>query len=55
MFNTFTTTSIVDQIITERRDEAQRERMLHKAFRALTPARKPAAPTAPRNTALTPA
>jgi hypothetical protein len=55
MFNTFTTTSRVDQIITERRDEAQRERMLHQAFRALTPARKPAAPTAPRNTALTPA
>ena len=55
MFNTFTTTSIVDQMITERRDEARRERMLHKAFRALIPTPRPAAPTAPRNSALTPA
>ncbi|HET9495319.1 MAG TPA: hypothetical protein VFR15_13905 [Chloroflexia bacterium] len=55
MFNILTTTSIVDQMITERRDEARRERMLHKAFRALTATRKAAAPTAPRNTALTPA
>ena len=55
MFNILTTTSIVDQMITERRDEAQRERMLHKAFRTLTAARKTATHTAPRNTALTPA
>jgi hypothetical protein len=55
MFNILTTTSMVDQIITERRDEARRERMLHKAFQALTATRKTAAPTAPRNTALTPA
>jgi hypothetical protein len=53
MFNILTTTSIVDQMMTERRDEAQRERMLHKAFKAFTASRKPAAPTAPRNTALT--